>query len=80
VDESRECARFDGFARTRTRHVKAVAREGGEPKWPFGRELGWLKAAATRMYATAVVAFVRTQQPAWSVEFWSRHGRRELSA
>ena len=82
VDEGREGGAVDLFARAKTRtwYVKAVVQEGEEPEWPSGRELGWLKAAATRKYATAVVAFVRTQEPAWSVEFWSGHALRQLSA
>lgn len=82
VDEGREGGAVDLFARTRTRtgYVKVVVQEGEEPEWPSGRELGWLKAAATRKYATAVVAFVRTQEPAWSVGFWSGHALRQLSA
>ena len=83
VEESgREGGAFDLIARTQSRtwYVKAVVQEGEEPEWPSGRELGWLKAAATRKYATAVVAFVRTQEPAWSVEFWSGHALRQLSA
>ena len=82
VDEGREGGAVDLFARAKTRtwYVKVVVQEGEEPEWPSGRELGWLKAAATRKYATAVVAVVRTQGPAWSAEFWSGHTRRELSA
>ena len=83
VEESgREGGAFDLIARTQSRtwYVKAVVQEGEEPEWPSGRELGWLKAAAIRKNATAVLAFVRAQESNWSVAFSSAHARRALSA
>lgn len=68
------------WTETRTWYVQVRTHEGEDPVWPSGRELGWLKGAARRKDATAVVAFVRVVEPAWSVEFRSAQTRRDLSA
>ena len=53
---------------------------GPEPVWPSGHEAGWFKGAARRADATAVLAFVCTTEPEWTVEVWSAHALGPLSA
>lgn len=68
------------WTETRAWYIQVKTYEGDEPEWPSGHQLGWLKGAARRKDATAVVAFVRAVEPSWTVEFWSAHAQRRLGA
>ncbi len=81
VDESGRAGRsvdLVAWTATRTWYLQVRAFQGGQPEWPTGHQLGWLKGAARRKDATAVVAFVRALAPTWAVEFWSAHAFRKL--
>jgi len=64
---------------TRTWYLRVCGYED-EPLWPSGHELGWLKGAARRSRATAVIAFVRLAEPPGTIEFVSALTEKPIEA